>query len=201
MGYPCIFVRLYGCNLNCSYCDTSYAKKNFREMSIEEIVRICGQYQIRLVEITGGEPLLQSETPALAWSLISRDYTVLVETNGSLDIGTLGPGIRRIIDIKCPSSNESHNNRWENLGLLRDGDEIKFVIQNRADYEYALKVVEEYDLLAMGIPIHLSPVMDVLGPPLVAEWILKDRLPLRLHLQLHKIIWPEGEPKFRAWKG
>lgn len=200
-GYPCVFVRLYGCNLNCKYCDTSYAKQSYSLMTIDQIVEYCNQYKLSLVEITGGEPLIQEETPILANRLLEVGYTVLVETNGSRDINVLQEGIKRIVDVKCPTSGESHHNRWENLGSLREGDEIKFVLQEREDYEYAKGVIERYELLDRKVPIHLSPVLDSLEPSLLAEWILHDRLPVRIHLQLHKIIWPKGEPKDLGWKG
>lgn len=199
-GYPCLFVRLSGCNLSCSYCDTLYAREHYTLMNVDKIISICQGYDVRLVEITGGEPLIQPETPHLAKAFLEMGYTVLLETNGSQDIGVLDFGVRRIVDIKCPTSGESHKNLWKNLDLLKEGDEIKFVLQEREDYEYALEVIKSFDLMKKGVPIHFSPVLSALRPSTLAQWILRDQLQVRLHLQLHKIIWPEGEPKIQNGK-
>jgi 7-carboxy-7-deazaguanine synthase len=187
-GYPCVFVRLMGCNLRCSYCDTRYAYDEGRDMALPEIAGQIETYACTLVEITGGEPLLQPRTPDLINLLLEKGFHVLLETNGTKDIGPVDRRCIKILDIKCPSSGEHFQNRMENLNRITDSDEIKFVIGDRADYDYAVSVIRTAGLKTN--PIHFSPVFGRLNPKILAEWMLKDRLKARLNLQLHKYIWP-----------
>jgi 7-carboxy-7-deazaguanine synthase len=192
-GRPCIFVRLTGCNLRCSYCDTRYAYEEGVRMEISEIIDRVAGYKCTLIEITGGEPLLQSETPLLIYRLIENGYEVMMETNGSLDISSVDGRCIKIVDIKCPTSSESDKNDLENLKRLNPKDQVKFVIGSRKDYEYAKETIE---LIHPGFPmdqILFSPVSGEMAPAKLAEWILEDSLSVRLHLQLHKIIWPSKE--------
>ena len=189
-GRPCVFIRLTGCNLRCSYCDTRYAYEEGTQREIAEIeqaVRSCGY---PLVEVTGGEPLLQPETPALVRQLLAGGYTVLLETNGSLDIGAVDARCCRIVDVKCPSSGQAEKNRLENLALVTPNDEVKFVIAERGDFDYARGVIAgrlsgRRDLK----PLLFSPVYGRLDPELLARWILAEHLDVRLQIQLHKVLW------------
>ncbi|MBN1842870.1 MAG: radical SAM protein [Deltaproteobacteria bacterium] len=190
-GRRCVFVRLTGCNLRCSYCDTQYAYDEGEELDIDDILDRITSYQCSLVEITGGEPLIQPETPVLVNRLLADGYRVLMETNGSQDISRVDARCVKIVDIKCPSSGESGQNDLENLNRLTDHDEVKFVITDRKDYEFAKKILESRPSgFCRDHPVHLSPVFGKIEPKTVAEWILKDRLDVRLHLQIHKFIWP-----------
>jgi 7-carboxy-7-deazaguanine synthase len=189
-GLPCVFVRLTGCNLRCSYCDTRYAFDQGEELEIAPIVERVVAYQCDLVEVTGGEPLVQDETPSLIHRLLQTGVDVLMETNGSLDIGCIDPRCVRIMDIKCPSSGEAGRNLWENLTRLTVKDELKFVIGDREDYEYAKQLLKAMDKdHVIKCPVHFSPVFGVMRPDSLAEWILEDHLQVRLSLQLHKLIW------------
>ncbi len=188
-GRPCVFVRLTGCNLRCSYCDTRYAYEDGREMKIEEIIDVVDSYGCPLIEITGGEPLLQATTPDLVSELLKRGYEVLLETNGSLDISSVDNRCLKIVDFKSPSSGMSERNDLENIARLSDGDEVKFVIGNRSDYEFARDLIKKTGLEPSATyPIHFSPVFGKQDPGTLAEWILDDRLNVRLQIQLHKII-------------
>ncbi len=187
VGLPSIFVRLAGCNLNCSYCDTSYAKKAGYKLNLEELIAKLTKYNCKLVVITGGEPLLQAEVHPLCRRLLKCGYQVLVETNGSLDIASLPEGVIKIMDIKCPDSGEHEMMRWENLEHLTPDDQIKFVICSRRDYEWAKEIIKRYSLkhnILMGV------ALNFLEPKLLAGWILEDNLPVRCQLQIHKYIWP-----------
>ena len=188
-GYPCVFVRATGCHLRCVWCDTDYAFYGGAELSIDEtlaeVERIGGD--CRLIELTGGEPLLQKDIGALAQALLDRGYTVLCETSGSLDIGALPELVIKIMDIKCPGSGETHRNRWENLSKLGPRDEIKFVIRDRADFDWALEVIEEHGLMDRNLLF--SPVWRELQLRTLAEWMLESAVPARLQTQLHKHIW------------
>jgi 7-carboxy-7-deazaguanine synthase len=192
-GFPCVFVRLTGCNLRCSYCDTRYAFDDGEPMTIDEIINRVGSYRCRLVEITGGEPLIQEHTPDLIRRFIDTGYTVLLETNGSIDIGCVDPECIKIVDIKCPGSGESHKNHLSNLKILSPHDQVKFVLTDRTDYEFAKEVTVSNWPTAPPIPIFFSPAHHRLNPADLAEWMLNDCLNVRLHIQLHKILWPEME--------
>ena len=185
-GYPCAFVRLSGCNLNCAWCDTAYARSGGEGMEIAQIVDRVLDLGLPLVEITGGEPLLQEETPLLAGSLLAQGLIVLLETNGSMDISRIDPEVVTIMDVKCPSSGEAGTLDRTNLERLRPHDELKFVIGDTTDYAYARSVLD--NLPAPG-PVHFSPIFGMLHPSELAGWIVADRLPVRLNLQLHKYIW------------
>ena len=190
-GQPCVFIRLTGCNLRCAYCDTRYAYDQGRFMEIPEIVERVRRLRCDLVEVTGGEPLIQAETPSLIAGLLDTGHTVLLETNGSIDIGVVDPRCIRIVDIKCPSSGMAGQNDLRNLEKLGVQDELKFVIGSREDYEFARDLLST--LPPGGCKINFSPVFGSLALRSLAEWILEDHLPVRLNLQLHKIIWgPEA---------
>jgi 7-carboxy-7-deazaguanine synthase len=189
-GSVCSFVRLSGCNLSCSWCDTEYARVEGSDRSIAAIVAEVRAHNTSLVEITGGEPLLQRETPALCKNFLDDHYTVLVETNGTADISPLPEGCVRIVDVKCPSSGHAGSFLEKNYSLLRPIDECKFVIADRADYDWALGLVRARDLHRRAVVL-FSPVMNRLAPRQLAEWITADNAPARLGLQLHKIIWGE----------
>lgn len=189
-GKPCMFIRLTGCNLRCSYCDTKYAYHNGKDMDLEQIMQKIVSYGCPLVEITGGEPLLQKDTPHLAKHLLDEGYEVLLETNGSQDISRVDSRCVRIVDVKCPSSGEMDSNDLTNLDRLTPGDEIKFVIGDRKDYEYAKEVLTSIKHVNLTpFPVHLSSSFGRMEPKELAGWILGDRLNVRLHLQLHKYIW------------
>jgi len=186
-GQPCVFIRLTRCNLRCSYCDTQHAYYEGEEMEIGEIVDRVVSYKCPLVEVTGGEPLNQKETPVLIRRLLEEGFEVLMETNGTQDISQVDDRCVKIVDIKCPSSGEDEKNDLENLTRLAGKDEIKFVIGSREDYEYAKKILNLNPLRMNAI--HFSPVFGEMNPKILAKWILEDRLEVRLHLQIHKIIW------------
>jgi len=188
-GRPCVFVRLIGCQMRCVWCDTAYAFYGGELRRVDEIVAEVASHRCRLVEITGGEPLLQPAVHPLMSALCDAGYEVLLETGGGLDISGVDPRVARIVDIKCPASGEAENNRWENLAHLRPGDELKLVLADEADYTWAARLVADRRLAELGVPIHFSPAWDALDPAALAAWILRDRLPVRLHLQLHKILW------------
>ncbi len=190
-GRPCIFIRLTGCNLRCSYCDTCYAYEEGNYLSFSEIKKQIAGYDCKLVEITGGEPLYQKNTTLLINELVKANYQVLVETNGSMSIDNVSAICSRIVDIKCPSSNESHHNLYENIPKLTPNDQIKFVIGDYQDFLFAKKCV--LARCAAYLPLdHIlfSPVTTKLSADTLASWILSNGLGVRLHLQLHKIIWP-----------
>ncbi|MBW2645948.1 MAG: radical SAM protein [Deltaproteobacteria bacterium] len=188
-GRPCVFVRLTGCNLRCSYCDTQYAYEDGREMGIEEVINAVDGYGCPLIEITGGEPLLQAATPDLVLELLKRGYEVLLETNGSQDISSVDNRCMKIVDFKTPSSGMSERNDLGNINRLSDGDEVKFVIGNRSDYEFARELIQKTGLEPSArYPIHFSPVFGKQELSTLAGWILNDRLNVRLQVQLHKII-------------
>lgn len=189
-GRPCVFVRLTGCNLRCSYCDTQYAYSEGEEMEIDEIIGRVSPYRCGLVEVTGGEPLIQEETPGLIHRLLEEGFEVLLETNGSRDISKIDGRCVRIIDIKCPSSGEEKKTDYNNLKRLQKKDEIKFVIGDRADYEYAKKILNTVKLdPSARNTVHFSNVFGKMHPKTLARWILEDNLNVRLHIQLHKFIW------------
>jgi len=194
-GRPCVFVRLTACDLRCSWCDTPYAFTEGRKMSVDDVVERVRGYNCDVVEITGGEPLLQKEVYSLMERLLDEGRTVMVETGGHLSAEQVPAGVIRVIDVKCPASGEAGRMHWPNLERLRSTDEIKFVIQDRADYEYARQIAEKHDLVHRSGAVLFSPVHGLLDPRQLAEWILADRLPVRLQLQAHKYIW---DPKTRG---
>lgn len=193
-GLPCTFVRLTGCPLRCVWCDTAYAFQGGERLSLDEIVAQVEAIGTRLVELTGGEPLVHAGAFELARRLLDRGYTVLVETSGAVDIAPLDARAHKIMDLKCPGSGESERNLWSNLDHLGPGDELKFVLADRADYEWARQVVRARGLderVRTGAlrAILFSPVWDGLDLQDLAAWILEDRLPVRYQIQLHKLIW------------
>jgi 7-carboxy-7-deazaguanine synthase len=190
-GRPCVFVRLTGCNLRCTWCDTAYAFYEGAQMEIGAVMERVRGYGCKLVELTGGEPLLQRGIHALVEALLREEYEVLIETSGERDISELDPRVIRIMDLKCPDSGEVERNRWANLENPRARDEVKFVIASRRDYEWARGVITEYRLAGRVNAILLSPVFGKLEPVALAEWILEDGLAARMQLQMHKYIWGE----------
>jgi 7-carboxy-7-deazaguanine synthase len=187
-GQPCVLVRLTGCQMRCRWCDTEHAFYAGEWQLVDEVVERALAFGCPLVEVTGGEPLLQPGATTLLRRLCDRGVTVLLETGGGLDISGVDPRVRRILDVKCPGSGEAANNRWQNLIDLRPTDEVKFVLADRADYDWARQVVEERRLHEV-CPVHFSPVWQSLPPSELAAWVLEDRLPVRLQLQLHKLLW------------
>ncbi|MFP4476146.1 MAG: radical SAM protein [Desulfatibacillaceae bacterium] len=189
-GLPCAFVRLTGCNLRCAWCDTRHAYEEGERMAVADVVSTLVKYGSKLVEITGGEPLLQKETPELARALLRAGRTVLVETNGSLDIGVLPTGAVAVMDVKCPGSGEADCFDPGNLGRLRPLDEVKFVLADRVDYEYALDMLAALRRRAESpVAVHFSPVHGALDPAELARWMLEDNVSARLAFQLHKAVW------------
>lgn len=188
-GEPCVFVRLTACDLRCSWCDTPYSFHEGGKRSLEDVIAEVERYQCPLVEITGGEPLLQEEVYPLMERLLELGHTVMIETGGHRSIARVPAAVLKIVDVKCPGSGESHRNHWENLSLVGANDEVKFVVKDRADYEYARDVIARHELHGKAGAILLSPVHGVLEARLLAEWVLADRLQVRVQLQLHKFIW------------
>lgn len=193
-GWPCVLVRLTGCQMRCSWCDSEYSFYEGEWMSLAEVVATVAAFDCPLVEVTGGEPLLQPAALPLMSALADAGHEVLLETGGGLDIAAVDPRVRRIVDVKCPGSGEAAANHWPNLSLLTERDEVKFVVADEADYEYAKRVMAEHHL-AERCPVHLSPVHGRLDPTRLAEWVLRDRLRARVQLQVHKYLW---DPKARG---
>lgn len=195
-GRPCFFIRLAGCNLDCSYCDTEYAKnpKAGEEYTINEILSKVKEAGINLVEITGGEPLLQEGVNELCQKLLDAEFKVLIETNGSISIASLPKKVIKILDCKCPASGEAKKMDFANFAFLSQSDEVKFVISNRNDYDYTVEIIKKYDLNSKVNNIILSP--DLSNTALsaqLAEWMLEDKIPARMQLQMHKLIWDPEE--------
>ncbi len=188
-GKLCSFVRLTGCNLRCSYCDTKYAYEKGYDLSTEEIVEKIKMLGPNLVEITGGEPLLQKETTELIDFLIKRKHVVLIETNGTISIKNINQHAIIILDLKCPGSKMSDHTLWKNIEYLRKKDEVKFVIGDRKDYDWAKTIVAKYNLSQRVNSVHFSPVYDKLVPKELVEWICSDNLDVRVQIQIHKYIW------------
>ena len=193
-GMPCVFVRLTYCNLRCGWCDTEYAFYEGRKMSLEEILMDVARYGCRLVEVTGGEPLAQEGVHELMKTLCDSGYEVLLETSGSMSIENVDPRVKRIVDIKCPGSGMMKHNLWENIEYLKPADEVKFVIGNKEDFDWAGDIIQQYRLDAR-CPILVSPVFGGLQPIELAQWVLDNRMNVRLQLQMHKYIW---EPETRG---
>jgi 7-carboxy-7-deazaguanine synthase len=187
-GQPCVLVRLTGCQMRCRWCDTEHAFYSGDWLLVDEVVERALEFGCPLVEVTGGEPLLQPGATTLLRRLCDRDLTVLLETGGGVDITGVDPRVRRIVDVKCPGSGEAANNRWENLSDLRGTDEVKFVLADRADYEWARRQLAERRLHEV-CAVHFSPVWQSLQPAELAAWVLEDRLPVRVQLQVHKLLW------------
>lgn len=192
-GLPCALIRLSGCNLRCHYCDTPYAYAPGQPMTVKAIIDRVGRYRCPRLTITGGEPLLQEETPTLVSMLIDEGYRVSVETNGSLDIGLLDDRCIKIVDIKCPSSGMQDHNRMENLRLLGPEDQIKFVIADRRDFDFSSAIAEEISSDVEADRIWFSPVYGLLPADRLAEWMLDAGTHGRLQLQIHKILWPDKD--------
>lgn len=188
-GRRCVFIRLTACDLRCTWCDTPYAFHEGRKVPLDEVVAEALAFDCDLVELTGGEPLLQADAYPLMDRLLAAGKTVLLETGGHLATDRVPQGVIKIIDVKCPASGESARNCWSNLERIGAHDQVKFVIQDRRDYEYAADVVRRYGLPDRCAAVLFSPVHGVLQPRTLADWILRDRLPVRVQLQLHKYIW------------
>jgi 7-carboxy-7-deazaguanine synthase len=188
-GLPCVFVRLTGCNLRCRWCDTEYAFYEGSRMTVDEVAAAVAVHGCDLIEITGGEPLLQDAVYPLVDALLAAGDTVMIETSGACDISRLDPRVIRIMDLKCPGSGESERNLWSNLQHLTARDEVKFVIADRVDYQWARETIRTHDLAARAGTVLLSPAFGVLEPKALAAWMMEDHLPARLQLQIHKHIW------------
>lgn len=189
-GEPTVFVRLTGCPLRCGYCDTSYAFQGGEWMTLQQILDQVAEYHCPQVCVTGGEPLAQPDTPTLLSLLCDADYRVSLETSGALDVGSVDSRVVKVMDLKTPSSGEQERNRLDNLRHLVAGDQIKFVIGNRSDYEWSREMLCQHHL-EQRAKVLFSPVAQQLDPTLLANWILEDSLPVRLQLQLHKLLWGE----------
>ncbi len=194
MGRPCVFVRLTYCNLRCTYCDTEYAFYEGRPMSVDDIIKDVQGFNCKLVEITGGEPLAQEGVHELITRLCDLGHQVLVETGGSIDISKVDRRACCIVDVKCPGSGMMKKNKWSNMDHIKPADEIKFVIGNREDFDWALERIKEYNLIGR-CPVLMSCVFGVLEPLELSTWILESKLPIRFQLQMHKYIW---EPETRG---
>jgi len=194
-GLPCVFIRLTACDLRCTYCDTEYAFYEGKRRPLEEVVNEVLALETELVEVTGGEPLLQKNVLPLMQQLCDAGCTVLIETSGAHDISGIDPRVHRIMDLKTPSSGESGRNLYENIPHLTDRDEVKFVIGSQEDYEWARDKIREYGLHEKVRAVLLSPVFGRIEPGDIVSWMLRDRLPARFQLQMHKFIW---EPTARS---
>lgn len=194
-GLPCVFVRLTFCDLRCTYCDTEYAFYEGKKMALDEIVAEVRAFGCPLVEVTGGEPLLQPACVPLLRMLCDDGFTVLLETSGSHDIAAVDPRVHRIMDLKTPSSGEEKRNLYANIAHLTERDEVKFVIGSREDYEWTREKMREYELAAKVRAVLLSPVFGKIAPADIVAWMLEDKLPARFQLQMHKFIW---EPRARG---
>jgi 7-carboxy-7-deazaguanine synthase len=187
-GLPCVFVRLTYCNLRCTYCDTEHAFYEGRDMTVDEVFQAVKSYSCPLVEVTGGEPLVQKDVFPLMDLLIEAGYSVMLETGGSIDVANVNPRVIKIMDLKCPSSGECDRNLYANIDKLQPDDEIKFVIGNREDYIWSMGMLERYRL-SERFPVLFSTVFQQLEPKQLVEWILQDKLNVRFQLQLHKYVW------------
>ncbi len=188
-GLPCVFVRLTGCNLRCHWCDTAYAFHGGQKMTVDEVLTKVRQLGGKLVELTGGEPLLQEDVYPLSEQLLREGFQVLIETSGERFIGRLPRPVVKVVDVKCPGSGEGETFNNDNLDALEQKDQIKFVIADETDYRYALDFMDRHALRGRVDEIIFSPVFGKLHPRQLAEWILRDALPVRMGLQIHKFIW------------
>jgi 7-carboxy-7-deazaguanine synthase len=193
-GFPCVFVRLTACNLRCAWCDTEYAFYEGTRMSVAELLERVEAFRCKLVEVTGGEPLLQAGAFDLMTALCDRGYDVMLETSGAVSVAPVDPRVRRIMDIKCPGSGMSDRNLWGNIAELKKTDELKFVLRDRVDFDWAVARIRDLDLTAR-CPLIFSPVFGELEPATLAGWILESRVPVRMQLQMHKYVW---EPSARG---
>ena len=191
-GLPCIFIRLTYCNLRCSYCDSEYTFYEGNDMSINQILDKIREYPCKLVEVTGGEPLVQKECIELLQKLVELNYNVLLETSGSLTIKNVPNQVINIIDFKCPTSKMEKKNLWDNINYLKNGDEVKFVIGDREDYDWAKRKIKKYGI-EDKCSILMSPSYNQIQEKELVKWILEDNLNVRFQIQLHKKIWPEEE--------
>lgn len=194
IGLPTVFVRLTGCPMRCVYCDTAYAFHGGKSIELAEIMREVASHGAHYVTVTGGEPLAQKECETLLRELCDAGYDVSLETGGAMDISNVDPRVSVILDIKTPGSGEVEKNHWSNLGHIKPKDEIKFVLCGREDYEWARQIISEHDL-AGKCSVLFSPVYQQVNPTELAEWVLKDKLPVRMQVQLHKILWGETPGK------
>jgi 7-carboxy-7-deazaguanine synthase len=190
-GWPCVFIRLTACNLRCSYCDTAYAFHEGREMSVDAIMDAVSMLPSRLALITGGEPMLQPSVHELFRALLDRGYTVCLETGGQIAVDTVDPRVHKILDFKCPSSGMIKHNDLGNVACISQRDEVKYVVGDRMDFDWACGMIREYDLTSRAGTVLFSPVYGRLSYDLLAAWILECGLRVRMQLQIHKIIWPE----------
>ncbi|MEY2531959.1 MAG: 7-carboxy-7-deazaguanine synthase [Verrucomicrobiota bacterium] len=188
-GRPCVFVRLTFCDLRCNYCDTEYAFYEGKKQTLNEIVDLVGKFRCPLVEITGGEPLLQKNVLPLMTMLCDGDQTVLLETSGAHDISQVDARVHRIMDLKTPGSGEVDKNHWSNIDHLSPRDEVKFVMGSREDYEWSRENVQRFDLSKRCHAVLFSPIFGRIDPREIVEWILADNLDVRFQLQMHKFIW------------
>jgi 7-carboxy-7-deazaguanine synthase len=191
-GYPCVFVRLAGCNLDCAYCDTLYAKTGGEAMTLDEVVAKAASFGLKTVELTGGEPLHQPLALELVKRLADRDFRVLIETNGSYPIDRVDQRATVILDLKTPGSKMESMNHWPNLAALKPTDEVKAVVTDRADYLWVVEVIERHSLVG-ATRITLSPALGQVEPAELAQWMVEDKLDARMQLQLHKLIWPDQD--------
>jgi len=188
VGWPTVFVRLTGCPLRCQYCDTAYAFYGGEWQTLDQVLAQVAAHGVRHVCVTGGEPLAQRNCLPLLGALCDAGYVVSLETSGAIDISSVDPRVIRVVDIKTPGSNEVARNRWDNLALLKEQDQVKFVLCSREDYDWAKGILEQYGLPAR-CTVLLSPSHGQVDPTALADWIVADRLPVRMQLQLHKILW------------
>ena len=188
-GRPCVFVRLTGCDLRCTWCDTTYSFHEGRRMSVDDVLEEVGRYGSPLVEVTGGEPLLQPDVYPLMDRLLESGRTVLLETGGQVDVSQVPGAVVKVMDVKCPGSGECDKNEWANIDWLGSRDQVQFVIKDRTDEEFARDTATRHALEHRCAAVLFSPVHGVLEPKALSEWILEDRLPVRLQLQIHKHIW------------
>ena len=192
VGLPTVFVRLTGCPLRCTYCDTEYAFKGNNMLSIDEILSKVKQYNTRYVCVTGGEPLAQIDCHVLLDALIKDDYQVSLETSGSIDIGAVNSGVSIVMDVKTPSSNESKHNKYDNIAKLEVKDQLKFVIGSKADFDWSVDIINQYPTEA---GVLFSPVFDTVTPTQLADWILSKQLNVRMQVQMHKLLWGDEPGK------
>lgn len=195
IGRPCFFIRLSKCNLSCPWCDSKYALSDIdsNEIKVEELVQMALLSGLKIVVVTGGEPLLQKNTIDLLKQLIKKDFTVILETNGSIPILNVPKKVTKVVDFKCPSSGQTDKMLVENFQILEKYDEVKFVIADEEDYKYAVNTISSLELLKQTKNILLSPIMDRLAPRILANWMVRDKLQAILQVQLHRVIWPDIE--------